>query len=624
MSSINKSLLCYIISLVLFAVSCSKDKDEESLNTYSINNFGQETTFTYLSHSIQTTASKSDNENREIVLGEARSIPYSMANMRTALEFINANSSHLNTIILPTHYYVKFSPTNDSHLAILDSLCSEVSLYNYPIDYDVATEGSFLITAQETQNKFAPLYGTLPISFNLPSIPYTILDTIYDPGDDELDLIIASYVLTGNSDMLGIQMNGEDLNMTTLVTYLNMPEETKASNTYYPEGILEVFDNSGYSYVPVPNTQLNIVRFGISHPVKTDNNGHFKLEKKMRGEVKVKANWRNGDYIIRKHWNEMIGIGTSDLITTINKNTSGPNNVIEIPDNDKHLWFKATVSNALWKYNTHMENCGIPGVKNNANIWIVVSGAGGATPMAKRYEWYVPYNALFANWLKWLMPISYPVITILNLLSENLYPDIVFSPRIDASTRGIEKLVFHEAGHFSHGVKVGGNYWGTFVRAELENILSSSDKDPYLDGTQPTNSLGKRIALCEGWADFCCYLNFNHYYDNCYFNNIEKYTMRTIPGTIRSDFNSWFLTGLFWDIVDNHPESNSRLINGIDESFINNIIDNVSIGDLNNIQPLHLCLISSVTDANSLKNALKTAYPNKSSLIDQLFNRYGF
>lgn len=618
----KKICYCFFSVLLTFLVmGCSKD--DASLNVNSKKDVINELTFTYLSHSCQTKDYKSDDDNCEMVLGNARAIPYSMANMRLALEFINANAPQLNTRILPTHYYIKFTPTTDSQLAILDSLCSEVSLYNYPIDYDVAIEGSFLITAQETKNKFAPLYGTLPVSFDLPSVPYTILDTIFDPGDDELDLIIASYVLTGNSDLLGIQMEGKDLDINSLVTYLNSSEETRGSNTYYPEGILKVWDNSKNSYVPVPNTELNLVRFGISYPVRTEGNGHFKLEKKIRGEVKVKATWRNGDYIIRKHWNELIGIATSDLVTTINKNTSGPDNIIEIQYSNKHLWFKATVNNALWKYNTHMESCGIPGVKNNANVWIVVSGSGGATPMAKRYEWHVPYNALFANWLKWLMPVSYPVFTILNLLSENLYPDIVFSPSNSASTKSIDKLVFHEAGHFSHGVKVGGNYWGTFVGAEFENILGSSDKDPYLDGTKPNASLGKRIALCEGWADFCCYLNLNHYYDNCNWIDIDQYTMRTTPGYIINDFNSWFLTGLFWDIVDNYPESNSRLVNGIDGTYINSIIDNVNKGNLNNVQPLYQCLISSVTSASSLKTALKVAYPNKASLIDQLFNSYG-
>lgn len=609
--------------LTLFVLGCSKD-NESSLNTNSKTDVVHESTFTYLSHSIQTTNSKSNDDNKEIVLGNARAIPYSMANMRLALEFVNANALKLNTEILPTHYYIKFTPTNDSHLAILDSLCNEVSLYNYPIDYDVAIEGSFLITDQETKNKFAPLYGTLPVSFGLPNVPYTILDTIFDPGDDELDLIIASYVLTDNSDLLGIQMEGKDLDINNLVTYLNSSEEVRESNTYYPEGVLKVWNNSKNSYVPVSNTELNLVRFGISYPVRTEGNGHFKLEKKIRGEVKVKATWRNGDYIIRKHWNELIGIATSDLVTTINKDTSGCDNIIEIQYDNKHLWYKATVNNALWKYNTNMESRGIPGVKNNANVWIVASGSGGATPMAKRFEWHVPYNALFTNWLKWLLPISYPSFTILNLLSENLYPDIVFSPSNSTSTKSIDKLVFHEAGHFSHGVKVGSNYWGTFVRAEFENILGSSDKDPYLDGTKPNSSLGQRIALCEGWAGFCCYLNLNHYYNNCNLIDIDQYTMRTTPGYIINDFNSWFLTGLFWDIVDNYPKSNSRLVDGIDGTYINSIMDNVSIGSLNNILPLYQCLVSSVTSACSLKTALKVAHPNKACLIDQLFNRYGF
>ena len=623
----NRKYLAVFVLTIMAAVlsGCKKEKFISDIQTQDISS-----PLSFTTSELPLGDTKDGDGANRMEIGIERGIPYSLRNMRVAADFIDANSTLGRMTIVPTHYYVQFNPFNEDHLILLDSLCDTYALFNYPIQNEVVKEGNHLSLSSSTLNKFDPLYASIPIGDVLPDIPYQVIDTLYDPDDVQFDLIIVSYVLTGNANLLGIKYNGENLTPSTLPQYLALPESTRGNAGYYPEGKLMV-QISGNDYVPVRNTELNIVRFCIPHKTSTDSTGDFKLRKKMYGEVKIRATWRNDDFIIRKSWNEMLGIATSDAVCTMNKNNAGSETRIKIKQTDPHLWYKATVNNSLHKYNQHMDARGVSGVHNKANIWVMVSnsGKGGAAPLAKKYAWAVTYNGVLSGWLQYLAPVTYPIITQFNLLFRNLYPDIVLSlTNSNQNTLAIDWTVFHESGHFSHGVKAGGNFWCEFVRREFENIVNNSNNNPYQDGTKPSIASGQLIALCEGWADFCRFITLNNYYDG-YSNYLEDYTMRETPsllnnqvGDYRKDF--WWLSGLLWDIVDNTPETNSTRVNGLTGEFKNNIVDNLMIGGFDNLLPVYNCLTSNTKNGGHLKAKLITHYPNNTSQINELFTSYGY
>lgn len=575
--------------------------------------------FTFYTTSLPETRSGNFGE---IVLGNNMGIPFSLSNMRDAAQFIDENSELGLTTIVPTHYYVKFMPVTNEHLIILDSLGDTYALYNYPIEYVIVQEGDHMARSSSvstsTYNKFDPIYASIPINDILPDVPYNIVDTLCDPNEDDNDLMITSYVLTGNASELGILYNGEIFTENSLKEYLLLPNATRASVKYLPNGHLKVYDTEKEDFVPVKNTSLKLVRFGIPYIVKTDEYGYFEFDKKIIGKIDVKASWKNGDYTIRKSWNEMIGIATSDYICEINKNNTG--NDIEIDNTVKpNLWYKATVSNALQKYNEHMESCGVTGVHDNANVWVVIMerGVGGAAPLAKKYAWSVTYNVIFSDYMSFLLPITYPKVTVLNLLFRDLYPDLVFTITDgEFRTDDICRNVFHEAAHFSHGLKAGNVFWGNFVQDEVANIIVSLGDNPYGDGTYPSIVSGKRIALAEGWAYFCESKCMVEYYGD---SGEENFNMQTIPS---QNMFAWHLTGLFWDIFDANFDTNSYTINGQNGDTLCRIIDYLQIGNMNNLAPVYNKLIGDVNNGIDLKNRLLLSYPSKGSQINQLFLKY--
>ena len=196
--------------------------------------------FTFYTTSLPETRSGNFGE---IVLGNNMGIPFSLSNMRDAAQFIDENSELGLTTIVPTHYYVKFMPVTNEHLIILDSLGDTYALYNYPIEYVIVQEGDHMARSSSvstsTYNKFDPIYASIPINDILPDVPYNIVDTLCDPNEDDNDLMITSYVLTGNASELGILYNGEIFTENSLKEYLLLPNATRASVKYLPNGHLK-------------------------------------------------------------------------------------------------------------------------------------------------------------------------------------------------------------------------------------------------------------------------------------------------------------------------------------------------------------------------------------------------
>ncbi len=576
-----------------------------------------------------------------VILGEQNEIAYSVENMQEAVKYINnnkTNSSYLNRTIQASHRYIKFVPSTEAHLALLENIDltnEEIVLSSYPLNYEIIQEGSFLEKDSPNAVKFAPLYTTVPINFSFPNVPYEILEDVYQPTDLETDLEITALVLNGEADELEVDVDGEPISAENLDEFINLPniEMQQKGSKFTPHGYFKVWHTDVEDYVSVKYEKISIGRGIWWHYVNTDGNGHFVSNKSYRGTVSIRAKWRSDVGSIRRHWNEVIGIGVSDYLMQIKKSNNGRWYLTLL--SDEHKWYKATTHNALVKYNAYMEAKGVTGV-HGANVW-ALSGENdrGATTMMNKYTWSTTYNAILSSYLQWFAVDAFPVVTVINALYSSLYPDIFFKFS-EGDTKSIDQLVFHEAGHFSHAVKAGGGYWGTVVDRELDNILNHGD--PYDHGTVPNLWSGQLIALIEGWATFTEYATMRGYYPtdkdgNNINSNMEIFNMYTVPMSLQDDENdSWFLTGLIWDIFDNQSgEVNSRLLNGqtglpVQNNTNGQIVDNLYLGVNDTwFGSVYNRLDNSVHTGFELKTALINATSSSHTVaINELFQSYGY
>lgn len=168
-----------------------------------------------------------------IVLGKQIEIPYSVSNLKKALELVSPETrSAINEDdIVPTHYYVKFSPENEAELSILKN-DPKLILSEYPLDREILVDGC---------------------SYHDPSLPA-------DMPTYQYSTIEASY-WKARSDTLSVR--SEVLIEAFMPDYYDDDVETKAGQGIELsalENLMETaYKMTGHEYMPETKADMKIV-----------------------------------------------------------------------------------------------------------------------------------------------------------------------------------------------------------------------------------------------------------------------------------------------------------------------------------------------------------------------------
>lgn len=652
----KKGILFIVFSLFIF--SC-KENDDFYEN--------KPTSGESIEYSMKTdTESEKPDIQSQIILGQKLENPYSVDNMQDAFEYYNnvvPNSPFLNKVVTTTHKYVKILPNNISHLEVLDSLDksdeeSAIVLHDFPLDYEILEDGDYYVEPTDENDLYHPIYTVIPMGYTLPgNLPYEVLENLYEPSEEEYDVETVALFFADWEDDL--ESDGiKDLTEENLPEYLNnIKEEGELfGKRYRPNGYVKVQNTFNYQYDNLQYAKISIGRGIWWKYTYTDNNGYFNSPKKYRGKVRIRAKWRSYTATIRKTWNEILGIQVSDHLMTLTRGTNGRTKYIDYTEPHTgaggidlaggHLWFKGTVHNGIVKYNSYCISQGIVHLVLDANVWVWAKGNDASTPMLYKYK-QLPYLAQLAGVGQanfWNVLTNIVSGNLIALVPSHLRPDHIYAGLKNrnikeggpSSTLLINQLVFHESGHFSHATKTGANYWANVFASEISNQIHQGH--PYSDGTKPSLQAGKRIALAEGWATMTEFKATLHYYNRAEIsistgklvtvdinNLLEHFDVYDVPmRPSRFDDQSWFLHGIMWDLLDNNVDGIESEHNNSNGIFINQIGDNVYLG--NSLSIIFNRLNSNVHNHNDFENSLLTAYPDPviQELLAALFQTYGY
>ncbi|WP_293038464.1 hypothetical protein, partial [Moorena sp. SIO1F2] len=553
----------------------------------------------------------------QMVLGRKIQNPYSVANMQKAFNLYSRSMKTAAPSVRATHQYIEITPSNESHLQLLDKLDAEgiLVLHDYPLDYEITTEGDFYVMPANEKDLYHPVYTVIPVGYKFPaSLPYRIIEDVYETKESESDVESVALALAGQDTELDCprSMNCNDPNVL-LEMFKNPTQKSLfGGRRYRPHGYVKVKNTETGKWDELKRARISIGRGIWWRYTDTDNEGHFSSPKKYRGKVRIRAKWRSDIATIRKSWNEMLGIQVSDHLMTIKRSNNGRTKYIE--PNDERLWYKGTVHNGLIKYNDYATARGVDEPISNANVWVWKNGrSAGSTPMLFKYR-NLNQIASFTNIGAsnvWDVLVNALAGSAIEILPSHLRPDMIYSglkhKKVgnQVNTARIQQLTIHESAHYSHAAKAGKQLWAKVFASELANDINHND--PYVDGSEPSFTRGKLIALAEGWATFFEYKAMEHYYRKVYDqstwklnpgNHMEGFDMYTRPMTEeRSDTQSWFLSGLIWDIQDAASDSNNELRDGTDGSEIGPLIDNLHIQSQSELYPVFSGLRAGIEDA---------------------------
>ena len=599
--------------------------------------------FAVQANSVQRAESE---DAKQTLLGNKLSNPYSVDNMREAFKTFNAKNKYSvigKKAVIATHQYVQINPRTEAHLKALELIDGDelngIVLHDTPLDREVLSDGDYYVNPENEEDLFHPIYTVIPVGYRIPGgVPYDVLEGIYQPTEAEEQ--IEDIAL---DEAEGISV---DSCSSTKIICDEVVQKGLFGKRYTPKGRVMIRNSHTGELDPLRLARISIGRGVWWRYVYTDINGYFNAGRKYRGKVRIRAKWRSPVATIRKSWNELLGVAVSDHLMTITRGNNNRVKIIEVWDS--HLWYKGTVYNGIIKYNQYAAASGIFNPVLNANIWVWKDGEDvGVTPMLYRYRNLAQLSevaGLTQNQL-WEQIVNRIAVGAINLVPNRLQPDIIFSGlkgRNDVtgnvSTLEIDQRVFHEAGHFSHASRAGAWYWANIFSSELVNHFVQGDS--YADGIKPNRSAGERIGVAEGWATLVEYkamesvhggaIDSSNTLETNVANIVDDFNMRSVPMIQnRADEDSWFLHGLFWDVIDDEEPQGTEYLNGvsglpIENEFNGSISDNVAVQHAKELFPIFRFLTSSVANGCSFGDRLVDAYPEQGPQLEELFHSYGF
>lgn len=107
-----------------------------------------------------------EENDKEMILGKKLQNPYTIENMKKALENVNASRSEkLSLKIEPNYLYVRFLPKNDDEYVLI-SRDKNLELYNYPLDYEIIQRGNKYKDPSLKEDSYTWQYAALKPTIN--------------------------------------------------------------------------------------------------------------------------------------------------------------------------------------------------------------------------------------------------------------------------------------------------------------------------------------------------------------------------------------------------------------------------------------------------------------------------
>lgn len=537
----TKILLAVMTMLVTscFFYSCSKE-DDNSLNSQLA--LRQSERSTQLDAEVRFERDDVENEGK-IILGKKRNNPFKISNINRAKAIVYG-SRKPNKVA--SHKYIKLKPSTMEHLDILEDwdTYGKVSLFDFPLEYEIATEGESYIDPSVSDYIYTCQYTSIPVGTQIPNVPYEIIDELYIDKSDPL-LLAESFWLTDNAREINEYVFDGGLSTSKVGTY---DDDVKVALSIPPvpdepcqdgyEWVLVIDDSQPGSvgrpsYIwecrpvtpppppptnacecPIPGNNRNpagCVRVdldGRMEPVQiasievkdswftsdktyTDANGCWRINKNYSGQVWMWVRFKNENVKVRDvgYWGSLRAVrdyvGRFDAPPYNNISVEYGSGAADNTSPARRYWAAAHSLNTVNQYRNVAAGDGVPLPRTDLN-WTNAAGDGGAA--APMLQWN-PFN----SWPAFLLARDFPVHYSLSLPH---LPDIVNQYDVGEDASDFNGIGFHELGHTSHYSLVGEGYWFSYRNHIISNVGYGSfgnfvgDSDP------------GRVALGEAIGNF--------------------------------------------------------------------------------------------------------------------------
>ncbi len=247
-------------------------------------------------------------------LGKKLNNPYSVENMRKALKELNKNSVRTvgidESLIQPTHLYIKFMPKNEEELDVLKS-DSSLCLYDYPLDYEIEEHGDYYIDPEVAQGQPTYQYVAVKVGKKLPvGVDYEILSELYILEEDDSNEEAPKMRNTNINYIDWVSLEDKALEITGNLDESEEASELKDDNNsrgwfkkkWRPAGVVKVWDRPKQMYVGVEGVKVRARRWFTTHTGFTDASGYYSCDGRFRRKANYSIVWERYHFEIRRSW----------------------------------------------------------------------------------------------------------------------------------------------------------------------------------------------------------------------------------------------------------------------------------------------------------------------------------
>ena len=234
-----------------------------------------------------------------IQLGRKLENPYSLENMRKALDLLPAESRSGFSAedIQLTHLYVKFKPKNVDELDAMLWSDSSLDFYDHPLDYEVVSGGRYYHDPSLPEGVPTYYYVSIPVGHPIPEVcEYEILEELYIP--DELTDYTRSLSPSFINAIVkkSFEITGNEYECDAVAT--RSDSTTRASYTY--SGTIRAWDDIMNKYIPVPGALIKCTYWFTTVKAITNTNGYYTMVRESQNKYQYKIYWeRDNQYDIR-------------------------------------------------------------------------------------------------------------------------------------------------------------------------------------------------------------------------------------------------------------------------------------------------------------------------------------
>lgn len=422
------------------------------------------------------------------------------------------------------------------------------------------------------------------------------------------------------------------------------PPPPPAPDAQIPAGNITVSDVNFANTPGVRNVRVIAKRWFTIRRTYTDNNGHFQFATKFKHKVKIRVKFKNDYSTIKtfrltKFWQMVYPITKTIGVYSANKNNIQYNfdkYSTSVADRGNLYWAAATTINAVQEFKDYatQENFGQPPAGLKIFLTRYAYGAG-MTPMWNK-RWYggLPQEVGLTFFASTAYLPAGLVTAFLRVLKHEVDMAISYKAPYNDNYSSfysdqLKTTIYHELAHSTHYVKLSENWYGTFVGAEINEVINTfgSSRSPYGNGSNQISS--PIIALGESWAYHIGQYLADKQYGNTskpdgeqgiyYYNgdipglNSHQIALENFDPHYTSDVFHWIPKGLYYDMMDTRN----------DIQFNPLMVDDEVSGYTN--QQFFNAFGSSIKDLPAYKqNLLQQNNNNQSIQVINLFQQYGY